>query len=70
MIIVFAAHFLFLVGALALILALLYHYRRYAPPHDSGLWVNSLFLVVIIGLGIISTTLFLFVPWGEFTKLL
>lgn len=65
MIIAFAAHFLFLAGAVALILALLYHYRRYAPPQDSGLWINNLFLAAIVGLGIISTVLFLLVPWGK-----
>ena len=67
MIIAFAIHFLFLAGALGLILALLYHYRRYAPPADSGLWINSLFLAVILGLAIVSTALMFLVPWGEFS---
>lgn len=70
MIIAIAIHFLFLISALALIIALLYHYRRYAPPQDNGLWVKSLFLAAILGLGIISSLLLLFVPWGELPELL
>ena len=69
MIIAFAIHFLFLLGALGLILALLYHYRRYAPPADSGLWINSLFLATILGLAIVSTALLLLVPWAEISSL-
>lgn len=67
MIVAFVIHFLFLMGASGLVLALLYHYRRYAPPQDSGLWINSLFLAAILGLAIVSTALFLLVPWGEFS---
>ncbi|MEK7090264.1 MAG: hypothetical protein AAB930_01630 [Patescibacteria group bacterium] len=70
MIIAFAIHFLFIVGALALVYALLYHYRRYEPPEDHGSWINSLFLTIIVGLAIVSTALFFFVPWNEISALI
>ena len=67
--ILFAIHVIFLIVVATLTIAILYHYKEYAPPQDRGRMIVKIFIINIIFLFLLSPAAFFAVQWSSLSSL-